>query len=75
MMEFTDRYKALGIPYPDPQTMCAGQCEGLGIYPVHFDDKAEFRRWHEAHAQSGEHNCDGWHFIKCPDCLGTGKRP
>ena len=18
--------------------------------------------------------CDGWHFVKCPDCSGTGKR-
>jgi hypothetical protein len=19
--------------------------------------------------------CDGWHFVTCPDCGGTGKRP
>lgn len=19
--------------------------------------------------------CDGWHFVKCPDCNGTGKQP
>ena len=25
------------------------------------------RLWHKFH-------CDGWHFVKCPDCKGTGKR-
>jgi len=35
-MENTDRYKALGIPYPDPKTMCKGQCEGIGLVPVHI---------------------------------------
>lgn len=42
-IEFTDRYKALGIPYPDPATMCQGQCEGTGYVPV-FSDIAPRRR-------------------------------
>lgn len=68
--EFTDRYKALGISYPDPETMCEGQCEGTGWYP---EDNQENPLWQEAHNKSNEEKCDGWHFIKCPDCNGTGK--
>lgn len=37
-MEFTDRYKALGIPYPDPKTMCQGYCEGTGLVPIHSSE-------------------------------------
>lgn len=50
-IEFTDRYQALGIPYPDPETMCLGQCEGTGIVPVHFsDDDPVFKAlWLECH--------------------------
>lgn len=92
---FTDRYQALGIAYPDPATMCKGQCEGTGWYPLfdgcslspyetckramtHFAEPAQnsehdTRLWREAHAKEGEHSCDGWHFVKCPDCDGTGK--
>lgn len=35
-MEFTDRYQALGIAYPDPETMCKGDCEGIGVYPQFY---------------------------------------
>jgi hypothetical protein len=94
--EYTDRYKALGIPYPDQRTMCKGQCEGIGFYPV-FDNcslspveachravadlaitgvvntELDIRLWREAHALAGEHTCDGWHFVKCSECGGTGK--
>ena len=41
-IEFTDRYKALGIPYPDPETMCKGHCEGTGVYPTKIDGDWEF---------------------------------
>lgn len=34
--EFTDRYQAIGIPYPDPKT-CCDECDGMGCYPVHRD--------------------------------------
>ena len=33
-IEFTDRYPALGIPYPDPETMCKGECDGVGWFPL-----------------------------------------
>lgn len=73
-MEFTDRYQALGIPYPEEETMCLGQCEGTGRVPVAKDDMEEpfHRLWIEAEAKNPSD--DGWHFVKCPDCNGTGKR-
>ena len=69
-IEFTDRYKALGIPYPDVKTMCLGQCEGTGWFPENDQTNP---LWQAAHAKK-PHECDGWHFVKCPDCDGTGKR-
>jgi hypothetical protein len=82
--DFTDRYEALGMPYPDRETMCKGECEGVGVYPVKpADDPTatdeERHRWQVAHDEaerSGHDNldtCDGWHFITCPDCEGSGK--
>lgn len=68
---FTDRYQALGIPYPNPKTICEGQCEGVGFYPTKDQTEPE---WIESHAQDHEEPCDGWHFVKCRDCNGTGKR-
>jgi hypothetical protein len=78
-MEYTDRYKALGVPYPNPDTMCKGQCEGLGVYPQFGDDPTmtaeERAAWTAAHNAEGSHptgDCDNWHFITCPDCKGSG---
>lgn len=68
--KFTDRYKALGIPYPDPETMCNGPCEGTGWFPE--NDKTN-PLWQVAH-NAREHECDGWHFVRCPECDATGKR-
>lgn len=82
--EFTDRYEALGVPYPDPQTMCKGQCDGLGFYPQGLNDPgisdAERVLWQAAHDAPNAHEgdggkCDGWHFIQCAECGGSGKRP
>lgn len=69
---FTDRYQALGIPYPDPATMCKGECEGTGWVPVKADDSRYAAAW--AAAEAKEPTDDGWHFVKCLDCDGTGKR-
>lgn len=92
-IELTDRYHALGIPYPDPQTMCKGQCEGIGYYPVkenEVENVYEVKMWSREHEKTCNNirwrikrlftkywrdafrECDGWHFIKCPDCNGTG---
>lgn len=73
-IECTDRYKALGIPYPDPKTMCQGQCEGTGWVPIGSDDMEEPWRSLWLAAEAKQHADDGDHFVKCPDCGGTGKR-
>ena len=96
-IEFTDRYKALGIPYPDPETICKGECEGIGWIPVlgkiakrkgsvivalgNESDLRLMTLWQQAHDSGNfvqrfihRFRCDGWHFVKCPDCNGTGKR-
>jgi hypothetical protein len=95
--QFTDRYQAAGIPYPQPGTVCLGQCEGMGCVPINRDEtEPRFKAlWEEAHRtkhsitdrmliQARElapwfpfhrEGCDGWHFVRCPDCNGTGKRP
>lgn len=109
-MEFTDRYQALGIPYPDINTMCKGHCEGIGFYPLSNPlykssvvstqelTNLEIELWNKAHMEvhsligrvkclykafihfdkiwfkTAFEKCDGWHFVKCPDCNGTGKR-
>lgn len=116
--EFTDRYQVLGIPYPDPATICLGPCEGIGCFPVKNQRRTEVsslaelveeagyqKLWDEEHRKScsvggvvrnlwrhkewwfwksvfrdvlrylrGGEYCDGWHFVKCSDCDGTGKR-
>jgi len=89
---FTDRYQALGIPYPDPKTVCRDQCEGTGWIPVYLaegdtrnlgelatrirvvdeDNDALVAAWREAEKTNP---CeDGWHFVKCPSCNGSGLR-
>lgn len=72
-MKFTDRYQALGIPYPDPKTCCKGRCEGTGLIPVRAENaNEEFRRrWEVAEKEHPAE--DGWHFIVCPECEGSGK--
>ena len=73
-IEFTDRYKATGTPYPDPDTMCEGQCEGMGRVPVHKDDENdEEGNWHDlwVEAEAKKSSEDGCHFVICPTCNGT----
>lgn len=83
MYEFTSRYEVLGVEPPNPATMCQGQCEGLGVYPhrTGVEDETPYERetWLTAHNAPDAHKddngeCDGYHFIKCPDCGGSGKR-
>lgn len=85
---FLDRYSVLGIPRPDPKTVCMGRCEGTGVVPVpppperkgergslrmKPETDRRFRKlWDEAEAVKPSD--DGWHFVKCPDCKGTGRR-
>lgn len=87
--EYTDRYQALGIPYPDLATMCRGQCEGTGVVPVYMSkgdsrpdngcreqdetDPEMIRRWEMMETEEAAD--DGWHFVVCPRCEGAGKEP
>ena len=71
---FTDRYQALGIPYPNLETMCLGQCEGTGLVPIFKDETEEPFRTLWLQAEKENPSDDGYHFVKCPDCNGTGKR-
>lgn len=74
VFEISDRYTALGIPHPEPDTVCHGRCEGTGFVPVKKDHKDPvFRKlWEEAEAL--EPTDDGYHFVECPECNGSGKR-
>lgn len=80
-IEFVDRYSATGTPYPDPETMCLGQCEGMGVYPHQLgsegetpEERAAWEKLHITCLGKSEEACDGWHFITCPDCNGTRLR-
>lgn len=70
--EVTDRYS--GPPYPDPKTVCDGQCEGMGAVPISHNDKEEPWRTLWLEAEKKEHAEDGTHFVVCPDCNGAGKK-
>lgn len=61
-------------PGPDVETMCKGQCEGLGQIPIHKDDPEEPFRSLWLKAEKKKPSRDGWHFVSCPDCDGTGLR-
>lgn len=70
-----DRYQALGLPYPDPATMCLGPCEGTGVVPLTQARARELGygdAWDKAEAE--EPTDDGFHFLKCQTCGGLGKR-
>jgi DNA topoisomerase-1 len=83
---YTDRYQALNIPYPNSNTVCRGQCEGTGWIPVYLaegdldrsvhgpdeEDPQLIAAWHEAELASPTD--DGWHFVRCPACGGSGVR-
>lgn len=74
-IEFTDRYQALGIPQPDIKTMCLGDCEGTGYVPIGSGETAPAYRVLWQQAEEKHPSDDGWHFVQCPDCGGTGKAP
>lgn len=83
-IEFTDRY---GGRAPSWLRGCHGPCEAMGYVPVYQiiasdglpldpnndSDPRLVRQWNAAHAELHEEPCDGWHFVKCPDCGGSGR--
>lgn len=58
-IEWSDRYGGPGN-WPDPETVCKGPCEGMGVYPL-MDADAGL--------------ADAAEFVTCEECGGTGKRP
>lgn len=85
---YSDRYTALGIETPI-ENICEGQCEGTGWVPIYCStekmpdgrkglvprraetDPRLVQLWIEAEEENPAD--DGWHFVKCPYCGGTGK--
>jgi hypothetical protein len=74
---------------PAAVELLPGRCEAMGVVPVKLADLAASglamaigqrpaparagRR--PAHARRGPRGrrCDGWHFVQCPDCGGSGE--
>lgn len=84
-VQFTDRYGPDGPP--SWLRGCHADCEAMGFVPVWFDfpgntsqlrmapnpqDERYRREWQEQH-DARPHECDGYHFVKCPACNGTGR--
>ena len=67
--EFSDRYGGI---YPDVNTVCKGDCEGMGVVPVKKGEWGYTQAWEDAEAKAPSD--DGFHFVKCKDCGGTGKQ-
>lgn len=63
-IEGSDRYGG-EANWPDPTTMCKGQCEGTGVIPVLTRGPIEL--------ESEPIFNDDFSFVTCPDCNGTGK--
>lgn len=72
MIEVFSRY-GRGVVGPDPETMCDGQCEGMGRVPVAADDEDPVFAllWAKAEKEKGASD-NGYHFVECPTCGGTG---
>lgn len=70
-VEVSDRYSATGTPYPNRWTVCKGHCEGMGFYPE--NDQSEWPTGTRPYDPTDPED-DGWRFIKCPTCKGTGRR-
>lgn len=80
MSRHVDKYEVFsrygpGIVGPDPETVCDGQCEGMGSVPVKADDDDPVFAglWLEAERIHGTTE-DGYHFVQCPTCHGTGRQ-
>jgi hypothetical protein len=71
---FVDRYSAAGIDISAVEGMCLGQCEGMGVVPVTKNDRSAVFRALWRKAELKKPTMDGYHFVTCPRCGGTGKK-
>ncbi len=80
-MQFTNRYKATGTPYPDKDS--CNECEGMGVYPLHKDKlnrdacnspngKLMIIGQKEENGKPLED--DNYVFVICPYCEGKRKK-
>ena len=73
-VEVVDRYSIVGIPRPNPWTVCRGHCEGMGFYPSNDPSSWPPGTRPLGIPMEGEGVDDGWRFITCDKCNGTGRR-
>ncbi len=82
-VEFVDRYSATGTPTPNGWTVCRGDCEGLGVYPMHISEWEQMAPGPERPRICPQKNeRDEWDFPPedglliawCEICHGTGRR-
>lgn len=75
-----------GVPVGD---VCKGECEGSGVVPVYVHTEKQtskdpsfvhcesetnevlLKLWDKLEKE--EHSPNGWHFVECPECRGSGK--
>ena len=74
-IEFTDRY---GGNVPSWLRGCFGPCEAMGFYPVNDPEltvePTDYERSQiNERIAAGKIEPDGWYFIKCPECHGSGR--
>lgn len=71
-VEFTSRY---GGRYPSFLRGCRSKCEAMGWVPIKFGEEREPWASLWVAAEIVAPSDDGWHFVKCPSCEGTGRIP
>ena len=71
----TTRYDAIG-GIPDRETACRGECEAMGVVPIRKGGPGWLKyRSAWLAAEKKKPSDDGYHFLKCLTCGGTGKKP
>jgi hypothetical protein len=70
-MDSSDRY---GGNWPDPVTVCDGDCEGMGTVPVKRNDEVPYYREEWLVSELLNPSTDGTHFLPCFQCRGSGRR-
>lgn len=79
-LEWNDRY---GGKWPDPKTVCDGPCEGMGTWPAYSRAHDTLNSVDRCTPIDDDHDAivavgatpgdDGWAFLTCSTCGGTGR--